>query len=236
LNIQLYVRRHVQISEQQIRDSALFRDWLSRLDPGWSGTVTVNEVDVRDHQLWLAQLTVQADDRRYPSKLVLRSETVDVLTVLTDGKRSYVIFLYQERLAAGGGLVVSNPAGGKGWHETPEEAGMRELLEELGLRPADVDKFRIELSRIYPRPVLVTSGLTNERAFMFKAVLHTTPAELPVVVEQLSAKRTGVFHEEEELTLVVVRYGEAAWFIDNPKPPVKEVDAKVLLSLRLAGL
>jgi 8-oxo-dGTP pyrophosphatase MutT (NUDIX family) len=210
----------------------LFRDWADRLGAEWRGEVVINAADIwgEPEQVHMLQMTVAREGSPWPVRITLRSETVDVLVIVTDGTRQWVVFVEQEREAAGG-RVFSNAAGGREWSEDPNEAANRELWEELGLDDTDIE-FGVELALLVPRPVLASPGITNERVYMLKAVIQVAPEHADAFLQELRGKRTGVTAEGEDLTLTVQPAGDARSFVLGQLDP----DGKTLLSLACAGL
>lgn len=216
----------VLLSVAEVKKSPVFRDWVNYLGPMWRGEVIVNAADVWGGQVHMLQMTVSPEDDPWATKVTLRSETVDVLALVTDGQKSYVVFVEQNRPAAGS-TVISNVAGGCDWMEPPTRAARRELIEELGL---DGTVATCQISPLFPRSVLATPGLTNERVHMMRGEVKVD--DLDAFIKQLHGKRTGVVEEGEALTLHVVPADEAYRFItEQPNP-----DGKTVLSLLLAGL
>lgn len=222
----------IPLLREQLMGVPVFRDWISRLAPDWNGEVTINAADIRGEprQVQMLQMTVAREGNPWPTRITLRSETVDVLVVVTDGVQRWVVFVEQERDAAGG-RVFSNAAGGREWQETEDEAANRELWEELGLSRTSI-KFDVELSLLIPQPVLATPGITNERVYMMQAVIRVMPSDLGLFLGELRGKKTGVTAEGEDLTLNVQPASRAREFILGQLNP----DAKTLLSLAYAGL
>ncbi len=205
----------------------VFKDWANRLGTDWRGEVTINAADIwgEPQQVHMLQVAVAREGSPWPVRITLRSETVDVLVIVTDGTERWAVFVEQEREASGG-RVFSNAAGGREWSETPREAANRELWEELGLDDTNI-AFDAEISLLIPRPVLASPGITNERAYMMRAVLRVLPDNLEAFLEELRGKKTGVTAEGEDITLTLQPADQARDFILAQQDP----DAKTLLSL-----
>lgn len=217
----------VTVTREQVETSPVFSDWVARLGPAWQGEVTVTDADFWGGEVHALQVTVAAEGDPWPSKLTLRSETVDVLVVVTDGERNRIIFVEQYRPAAGA-QVISNVAGGLGWSESPLEAAGREVAEELGLDSS----VQVEYALLAPNPVLATPGLTNERVHMVRAVIRISAVDYESFMSQFRGKRTGVEAEGESIVTHSVPASQARDFILSQSDP----DAKTLLSLGLANL
>ncbi len=228
--MKIIVSGNVPLSAQAVKDAPVFRDWAARLDSDWRGSVTINVAGVWGGEVQMLQMSVAREGKPWPEQITLRSETVDVLTVVTDGNQSWVVFVEQEREAAGG-RVYSNPAGGREWSETAAAASHRELREELGLESTDI-RFDVELSELFAGTVLATPGITNERVYMMKATIWARPGDLDAFLEELRGKKTGVTAEGEDITLTVVPAQQAREFIFSQS----QLDAKTLLSLGYARL
>lgn len=230
--VRINVGAGVSLSPQKVEQTPVFRDWASRLGVDWDGVVTIIAADIwgEPKQVHMLQMTVARSGSPWPVRVTLRSETVDVLAIVTDGVRRQVVFVEQERDASGC-RVFSNAAGGREWSETADEAANRELWEELGLSDTNI-KFDVELSLLVPRPVLASPGITNERVHMMQAVIRVVPEDFEAFLEELRGKKTGVTAEGEDLTLIIQPADQARSFISNQPDP----DAKTLLSLAVAGL
>lgn len=222
----------VPLSPREVAEVPVFKDWMNRLSADWHGEVTISAADIwgEPKQVHMLQMTVARQGSPWPVRITLRSETVDALVIVTDGTRQRVVFVEQERDAAGG-RVFSNAAGGREWSETVDEAANRELWEELGLSDTDIE-FKVDLSLLIPRPVLASPGITNERVYMIRAVIYVAPEDFEAFLAELRGKKTGVTAEGEDLTLTVQFADQARSFIVGQSDP----DAKTLLSLAYAGL
>lgn len=222
----------VPLSPQQVLEASVFKDWVNRLGADWRGEVTINSADIwgEPKQVHMLQMTVSREGNPWPINITLRSETVDVLVIVTDGVERWVVFVEQEREAVGG-RIFSNAAGGREWSEAPDEAANRELWEELGLSDTNI-KFGVELSLLVKRPAVASPGTINERVYMMQAVIQVHPDNLEAFLDELRGKKTGVTAEGEDLTLNVQPADQAHDFILDQLDP----DAKTLLSLARAGL
>src|SRR5262245_2421887 len=103
----------VKAGRRHVMASSVFQDFLRRLGTKWSGVVTVFNTDFWEGRVHTLQVTVAGRGKPWPDMYTLRGPTVDVLTVITDGRRRYVALVEQYRAAAGG-RVLSNVAGGIG--------------------------------------------------------------------------------------------------------------------------
>jgi len=220
----------VKAGRQRVMGSPVFKDFLRRLGRTWQGAVTVSSTDFWKGRVHTLQVTVAGKGKPWPDLYTLRGPTVDVLFLITDGRRRYVALVEQYRAAAGG-RVISNVAGGIEEGEGVMEAAERELNEELGLRKG----LPIRYELLMRKSVLASPGITNERAYMAQATITLKPDQLLPFVRSLKNKRTGVAEEGEEITtrlVSVVAANEARDFIKGRVQP----DAKTLLSFALAGL
>lgn len=220
----------VSLSPAQVMSAPVFKNWADRLDRDWRGTVIVNNADVRGGEIHMLQVTIAQERKPWPESVTLRSETVDVLVIVTDGHHRWVVFTRQERQAASG-YVYSNVAGGRDWERSPEEAAQQELTEELGLENVRVG-YRIELTRLVDRPRLASPGITNELVHYMLATICVAEGDVEELLDELDRKKTGVAAEGEVITLYVIVAGESRRFIGDQTDP----DSKTELSLLLAGL
>lgn len=216
----------VQITLAELQESLLFQDWARR-EVESVQEVVVTSADTWGGELRMVQMRATALRHPWPHTVTLRSETVDVLTEITDGTRRWVVFVNQERIAAGC-RVTSSPAGGREWHEDPVEAAIREVREELGL----ADDVMIKVERLLPHPVLASPGAINERVYMMRATITVAPDKTDAFVASLHGRNTGVEAEGEEIVLAVVT-SDIAWQVASEG---RDSDAKTLFSLSLAGL
>jgi 8-oxo-dGTP pyrophosphatase MutT (NUDIX family) len=230
--VKINIGADVPLSLLEVEEAPVFKDWADRLPPDWDGEVTINAADIwgEPEEVHMLQMAVATQGSPWPVRITLRSETVDILVIVTDGTKRYVVFVEQEREATGG-KVVSNAAGGREWSETVRRATERELWEELGLDNTNI-QFEVELSGLIAGPVLASPGITNERVHMVKAVISVAPRDFGAFLEELHGKKTGVTAEGEELTLIVQPVDQARTFIADQQNP----DAKTLLSLAFAVL
>lgn len=219
----------VPLSPQEVEEAPIFKDWADRLDADWDGEVTIDAADIWGSPavVHMLHMTVARPGSRWPARVTLRSETVDILVIVTDGTERWVVFVEQEREAAGC-RVVSNVAGGIEDPETMAEAADHELWEELGLNDTKI-RFRVKVSALIPEPVLASPGILNERVYMLQAVISVAPRHLKAFLKELHGKKTGLKSEGENLTLIVQPANKARDFIVNQPAP----DAKTLLSLAL---
>lgn len=225
--MQIILGAGVTQPETLIVNSPVFKDWAARQGAEWQGTITISDIDFWGGEVHSLQVTIKGDDDPWPSKILLRSETVDVLVIVTDGERRYVIFVEQYRPALGA-QVISNVAGGVNWSEPPLIAAERETIEELGLQQGT----RVTYKLLLLSSVLVTPGATNERVYLTTATIKVFSYELDFFVEHFRGKLTGVEAEGERIVTHVVAAEEArAFILAQPHP-----DSKTLLSLSFAGL
>jgi len=220
----------VGLSASEIAQAYVFQEWVDSLHSTWRGEVTINAIDQWKGEIYAIQMTVAREDNPWPVPITLRSETVDVLTVITDGNQQWLVFTEQYRDAAGG-MVVSNVAGGRKRTETIEETASHELEEELGLEGIR-KKFSVKLTSLLPAPVLASPGMINERTHMLQATIGVASRHITAFLNELRNKRTGVKEEGERIRLHVVPAHNVWPFITERR----NLDAKTLLSLGYAGI
>lgn len=203
--MEIVIGKGVPFSEEQLLDSRAFQRWLEVLPEGRHQQVIVNDVD-----FWggdIHSLHVTSDGKRWAERFTLRSETVNVLTIVTDGKRRLVVFVGEYR-ASVGRVIKSNVAGGIGANETARQAAEREVLEE-----ADVPQTaEVVITKLLPSRGAASPGVTGELVHSYKAVVTMTAEELDEYLGSLETKRTGLAEEGEELTVEAVPYDKALAF------------------------
>ncbi len=224
--MKIHIGSDVGLTEKMVRESALFQAWAGR-----AGEVNYHQIRVVAADVWgghvqKLMLAVLIEGESWSHYFTLRSDTVDVVTVITDNERSVLAFTEQYRPAAGA-RVMANVAGGIEFGEGPLEAAGRELPEELGLDAS----IKPQLELLIPQPVLATPGLTNERVYMVRAVIELPAQAYDELVDQLDGKHTGVAAENESIIVRLQPPDKARAFITQQANP----DAKTLLGLQLAG-
>jgi len=224
--MELVIGPGVKATEKKVRSSLLFADWMKRRDSNWKGTVTVNVADIwkTDRKIHALYLTVEEKGDPWPVQFILRTETVDVLTILTDGIERHIVFVAQYRPAISA-FVMSNVAGGIEQGETVEGAAEREVRQEIGLEKS----IKFSLERLQQKAVLASPGMINERTYLLKATIRVDTKRLAKLLKQLKGKRTGVKQEGEILKTCTRPDKRAMQFIESQPNP----DAKTLLSLSL---
>jgi len=220
--MKFHVHADTRLSDEQIRQSTLFLSWLTEQRVPVA-EVMVNGVGYWDNDVQMLQLAVKVEGGKWWEYFQLRLPTVDVLTMVTDGTRRRVVFVRQYRPALGQ-WILSNPAGGIDRGETPEDAGVREVREELGLDES-VD---ITISRLIDAPCAATPGGINEQVLFMFAVIHLTPGGFDKLIQDLEGKQAGLAAEGEEVAVVTADYSDAlTWVTQGEEIP----DAKTILSL-----
>ncbi len=217
----------VKTPVDRIMSSRPFIDWENMIGRNARGEIEVLDVDEYGGEIHSLVVKITPHGAPWPIRTILRSPTVDALTILTDGRHHHVVLVEQYRPSVGL-TVLSNPAGGMGWSEHHYSAARREVREELGLSEAT----QIDCSLLRRRPMLATPGLTNERVFMVRAVIRVARKDLGAAVKQLQGKKTGVEAEGERIVVRVWPMGEARQRVEQEDFP----DAKTLLSFSLAGI
>lgn len=185
----------VPTSVRQVQRSALFRSWSDRLRRTRVGRVTVYATYEWGGEVRMIQMGVHHGG--FENAVFLRGPTVDMLTIVTDGARRFMVHVEQPRVAVGQ-VVRSNPAGMVDTGESPVTAAMRELTEEVG---AHIRWGRAQ--SMHPvvlgtnAPLLVSPGGTDEEVTFFFVEGHLTTDKL----SKLSRHIGGLAHEGERLKL-----------------------------------
>ncbi|WP_028776190.1 NUDIX domain-containing protein [Shimazuella kribbensis] len=152
------------ITEEEVRRSALFTQWVERMD---TAGMNVRKVDIHHVLQWgkptepkmiyLSAWAVDPDGTELPPIAAhLRGDTVDTLAILQCEGEEYVVFVMQPRVP-GASICISNPSGMVDTGEEVSIAALREVDEELG--------HKIKWSkpeRLVYRPLLVSPGGTAQ--------------------------------------------------------------------------
>lgn len=217
--MKLRVCSEVPLTPDQVREWRFYCEWEARQEKGGDVEVTYASIHPTTGKIYSLHIAFDCGDG-WPYPFPICRPTVNVLTVFTDeqGRRS-VAFVREYRPAMGR-YVMANPAGGINDDETPEQAGVREPHEELGL-----PTLKCNLTLL--RRVLSTPGLINEETWLFQADVQASAAE----IRELDGKCTGVAEEGEKLVVYMVPIHELKEFVDEQID-----DAKTLLALHSAGL
>lgn len=221
-------------SEEEIRQSPLFIQWLKRIAN--SREIVLTKVTVaavyklgKAQEIKIIQLEANAcssDGRNLDGIAVtLRSDTVDVLHIVTCQGRDYVLHVSQLRVPAGQ-RVVSNVAGMVDAGETKESAGRREGKEEIGMDLPPGKMIRLNDVLRHEHPYLTSSGTTNEQVDMFAHICEVSPSTL----KELQGRYGGLQEENEQTQVsVVVPFEEAFGNLEA----YGSASAKSVLSLTL---
>lgn len=217
----------VKVGASDIEASAVFTDWKKSVDEWDIPHVTVhNVVTNREGEILIIQLSALNNGVNYA--LLLRQESVDILTVLFCGDDRYVLHVTQPRIALGE-RVRSNAAGMIEHGETPFDAAMREAGEETTLA------LRGELVNLNERAfgsaisMAVSPGATNERVFFFVREVTVTPEQL----KELIGTKTGLAHEDERIVLDVTKFETSIVEVMASLPEAGTPDMKFALSIAL---
>lgn len=219
----------VSIRPFQILESRLYLRWRYGFEEGWQiETIDIKAALARDGVPFMLVMNVTATDphnQRHSALIMLRGTTVDVLTILTDGREDYVLFVEQARLPAGG-MVLSNPSGMVEDDGDIAATASRELLEEVG----DVAVWSppVWLGRELvggTDPFLVSPGGSNEDA-AFCVVKATLPTEQ---LQALHSRTAGLAAEGESTKAHIVKLSEAFRYLGRRgHPDLKAVTALLL--------
>lgn len=185
----------VQTTPRQVQRSALFSSWSRRLRRTPVGRVTIYASYAWGGEIRMLHMGVQHGG--FENAVFLRGPTVDMLTIVTDGTKRFVVHVEQPRVAVGQ-VVRSNPAGMVDTGESPVTAAMRELAEEVGShirwRPAQ-SMHQVVLGT--NAPLLVSPGGMDEEV-TFYVVEGYLPSDK---LAKLSRHIGGLAHEGERLRL-----------------------------------
>lgn len=221
------------VSRKEVEAWPVFAEWKKKLREelehkfrGCKVKIVGADVNKKTRQIYRLFIEQRTPGKQWPAYFVMCGPTVDVLTVLSDGAGTeYVVFVKQPREAVAE-PVLSNPAGFIDEGEEPDEAGGREVGEELG-RP----NLKLVLTLLQARPLLASPGLISERTHFFQANGQLPPAELARLVQELQGKETGIAEEGEAIVVHVIPRAEVSKFAED-----YITDVKTRYSLKLADL
>lgn len=159
------------------------------------GRVTVYATYAWDSEIRMIQMGVMHGG--FENAVFLRGPTVDMLTVVTDGVKRFMVHVEQPRVAVGQ-VVRSNPAGMVDAGESPVTAAMRELAEEVGshIRWSPAQSMHPVVLGTNA-PLLVSPGGTDEEVTFYVVEGHLPSDKLA----KLSKHIGGLAHEGERLKL-----------------------------------
>lgn len=205
------------VTAEEVRRSALFTQWVNRLDAEGMRLDGVYICDVlqwgkpvvEPKMMYLLADVCAADGRKLRRTAVhLRGDTVDVLAILRCEGEEYVVFVAQPRVPGAKNHNVSNPSGMVDAGEDAAFAGLRELDEELGYKIGWDKPFRL-----VDRPLLSSAGGTDERAHMFCVCADVTREQIALLHNRFG----GVAEEGEKTQVLVVPFAEAMGMTDGTK-------------------
>lgn len=186
---------NVEHSARQVQASTLFARWARRLRRTTLGTVMVYKTFAWGGEIRMIQMGVQRPE--FEEAVFLRGPTVDMLTVVTDGRNRFVVHVEQPRIPVGQ-VVRSNPAGMVDTGESPAVAALRELGEEVGSH--------IKWGSVQPMhaatlgtaaPLLVSPGGMDEEVTFCVVEGHLPSAELGKLTRRIG----GLAQEGERLRI-----------------------------------
>jgi 8-oxo-dGTP pyrophosphatase MutT (NUDIX family) len=186
----------VRLTKRQVVDSTLFRQWMQHNSDRPIVEVTIYAT-YWGGPIGIIQMGVKVKGLNYEEAVFLRGPTVDMLTVVTDDRRRFIVHVEQHRLPVGQ-IVRANPAGMVDKGESAADAALRELAEEVG---AHIQWGRVrslhELALGTPLPLLVSPGGSDERVTFYVVEGRLDPRRL----DKLSEHIGGLAHEGERLKL-----------------------------------
>jgi ADP-ribose pyrophosphatase YjhB (NUDIX family) len=183
------IGHNVRTTRMNVLDSPLFKAWAARVE-GWNiPEITFhNIVTNKAGKVLIIQMSALRGGINYA--VMLRGESVDVLTMLICNGKRYVAHVSQERVALGERDQWSNVAGFVDHGESPRTALGREAFEELGveLPPGEI----IDLNgRAFRQPVevesmVVSAGATDELVYFFAREIVVTPEQLEILQDAIA--------------------------------------------------
>ena len=244
------VRSGVGFTAKQIQASRLFQDWYVKYQPE-RGRI-VRKVVIVEAAAWvkggpisvinMIATTVYSKvrtDRNWDGQggieqtiwITLVPPVVDVLTIVTDGTRKYVVYVEQFRPAVGE-WVLSNPSGRLEEGVNPEIHALRELKQETGIdhpKRAGIQNLG-HLFSWHTETVRTSTGFTNEECGYYVLEVHMATE----LINELHGREAGLQHSENEHTRVhVVPLGDAPSYI-APSGAMLEAKAQKSLAMYLA--
>lgn len=180
----------------EVRRSTVFVNWARRQGRRQL-QVTVYATYAWGGEIRMIHMGVVKPKSTFEEAVFLRGGTVDMLTIVTDGNRRYLVHVEQPRIPVGQ-IVRSNPAGMIDKGESAANAALRELTEEVG---GHIQWGRVrslhELVLDTSSPLLGSPGGSDEDVAFYVVEGRLDSQRL----DKLSAHIGGLAHEGERLKL-----------------------------------
>jgi 8-oxo-dGTP pyrophosphatase MutT (NUDIX family) len=218
--IEITIAPGLNVTEDEIRNSTRFTDWVDRLT---IARIVVTHVHVYSSHSWAGEpkmIYLEAeghiDGRQFRRTVAfLRGDTVDMLAILECDGVEYAAFVGQPRIPGAIANSISNPSGMMEPGEDAVFTGLRELDEELGYKlPWE------KPIKLCDRPLLVSPGGSDERA-----VFYVTRCKVDRgILKKLHNRFGGAANEGERTKVLVVPFHESM---------EQDIGCKTMLSLHL---
>ena len=194
-----------------VAQSSQFDEWLKQMDPRFIIIkIIVQAVDRRfDGGLLFAKLNAEVNDidgNHIHGALFMRGAAVAILVVLKSNGKKWIVLTSQPRFPVGVFDSVEIPAGMMDDKGDFISTAVREIEEETGII---VDNNNLT----YLDEFITSGGGSDERIKLYSCEIETSEDE----IKEMNGKTTGVAHEHERLTVIIVPFDDFPKHTRDPK-------------------